>query len=80
MSDQNDQLMAVLRQLHDHYPHWRFGQLVCNVAMWAGDTEAGHVWDVSDEALLRAARQHLLKLSRGRAADNNNDASTRASA
>ncbi|REJ88002.1 MAG: hypothetical protein DWQ35_16315 [Planctomycetota bacterium] len=37
------------------YPHWRFGQLVANVAGW----EDADLWDVEDAQMLAAARAHL---------------------
>lgn len=51
-------LLVAVTQLCERYPHWRFGQLIANVAGWA-DKE---VWDVEDEQLLEAARQHLEQL------------------
>ena len=53
------ELLAVLAQLCERYPGWRFGQLVANLASWA-DQE---IWDVEDEQLLEAARQHLEQLT-----------------
>jgi len=52
-------LLAVLGALCERYPNWRFGQLIANVAGWA-DQE---IWDVEDEQLLEAARQHLGQLA-----------------
>ena len=52
-------LLAVIAALCQRYPHWRFGQLVANVAGWA-DQE---IWDVEDEQLLEAARLHLEQLT-----------------
>jgi hypothetical protein len=48
-------LLAALGELERHYPHWRFGQLVSNVAGWA-DVD---LWDIDDERLLVAATAHL---------------------
>lgn len=44
-------LMEALAELSRRYPHWRFGQLVANVAGWA-DAE---IWDAEDDQLLAAA-------------------------
>lgn len=52
-----DALIAVWK----HYPQWRFGQLVCNVAGWIDD-EPSNVWDVGDRALLAAAKDHLKQI------------------
>lgn len=41
------------------YPEWRFGQLVANVAGWAGEEAPADIWDVSDQELAKAAREHL---------------------
>jgi hypothetical protein len=48
-------LLEVLAELRRRYPAWRFGQLIANVAGWADE----EVWDVEDDALLKAARSHL---------------------
>lgn len=66
MSKTNGELLATLEKLQRQYPHWRFGQLVANVAAWAGKTQPGAIFDVSDEALLRAAKEHLEQLDRKR--------------
>jgi hypothetical protein len=52
-------LLAVLTELGQRYPDWRFGQLVANVAGWA-DRE---IWDVEDEQLLAAGQLHLQQLA-----------------
>ena len=49
------ELFEALTDLCRRYPHWRFGQLIANVAGWA-DQE---VWDVEDGQLLAAAQAHL---------------------
>jgi hypothetical protein len=58
-SKERTDLLAVITELCARYPHWRFGQLVANVAGWA-DQE---IWDVEDEQLLAAARLHLSQLT-----------------
>jgi hypothetical protein len=52
------ELLSAIAELSLHYPNWRIGQLVANVAGWA-DQE---IWDVEDEQLLEAARLHLQQL------------------
>jgi hypothetical protein len=52
-------LVNVLAELRRHYPEWRFGQLMSNVAGWA-DVD---VWDMEDDQLLAAAKAHLEQLS-----------------
>lgn len=49
------ELFDTLAELRRRYPEWRLGQLISNVAGWA-DQE---VWDVEDEQLLAAAKEHL---------------------
>jgi hypothetical protein len=51
-------LLRALTELCDRYPHWRFGQLVSNVAGWA-DVDT---WNVEDTQLLAAAESHLDQL------------------
>jgi hypothetical protein len=53
------ELLAGIGQLCHWYPHWRLGQLIANVAGWA-DQE---IWDIEDEQLLEATRQHLQELA-----------------
>jgi len=55
-------LLVAIAQLTERYPNWRLGQLVANVAGWA-DQE---IWDVEDEQLLEAVRQHLEQLEPSR--------------
>jgi len=55
-------LLAAIVQLGERYPNWRLGQLVANVAGWANQ----EIWDVEDEQLLDAARQHLEQLETSR--------------
>lgn len=54
------ELIDALCELRAQYPDWRFGQLVSNVAGWA-DQE---VWDVDDQQLLAAVKEHLATLAR----------------
>lgn len=61
MSETNrSELLRALAELARHYPHWRFGQLVANVAGWA-DVD---IWDAEDRQLLAAAKAHLEQLAR----------------
>jgi hypothetical protein len=48
-------LIEALAELRRRYPEWRMGQLISNVAGWA-DRD---VWDIEDEQLLAAAKEHL---------------------
>jgi hypothetical protein len=49
----NMELLNALEELWRKYPHWRFGQLVCNVAGWADVNP----WDVEDHQLLEEIRK-----------------------
>ena len=53
------ELFVALTELRRRYPEWRFGQLILNVAGWAGQ----EVWDIEDEQLLAAAEEHLRTLA-----------------
>jgi len=51
-------LIDAIAALCERYPHWRFGQIVTNLAGWA-DAET---WDAEDGQLLAAAVAHLDQL------------------
>jgi hypothetical protein len=51
-------LLESLAELSDHYPDWRFGRLVSNVAGWA-DAE---IWGIEDDQFLASARCHIDQL------------------
>jgi hypothetical protein len=52
-TDRQAEVLHALEVLWTKYPHWRFGQLVCNVAGWAD----ANPWDIEDEQLLEAIRK-----------------------
>ena len=58
-SETRSELLSVIAELAERYPHWRLGQLISNVAGWADV----NIWDVEDEQLLEAAKAHLEHLS-----------------
>ena len=62
-----DELIVALSELRALFPDWRMGQLVANLVMAAGGTDAGAIWDVEDEQLLAAARR-LIERNGGRGA------------
>jgi hypothetical protein len=43
-------LLQAVALLASQYPHWRLGQLICNVAGWA-DVD---IWEAEDAQLLKA--------------------------
>lgn len=59
-----DQVFDAIRAMRDRYPDWRFGQLVCNVSMFARGPVPEAVYDVEDEEFVAAAREHLEKRKR----------------
>ena len=56
-----EELFAALRELHRRHPHWRFGQMIVNLAAMSGTTRPGEPYDVPDERLVKAARDLLSK-------------------
>ncbi len=60
-----DELVGSIAELRTLFPEWRMGQLVANLVTAAGGTEAGAIWDIEDEELLRAARR-LIERNRER--------------
>jgi len=59
-----NELVEVLAEISRLAPFVRLGQLVCNLTTLASREEPYSVWDVEDEELLAAARQHLEDLRR----------------
>ncbi len=60
MSAKCDQaLLDVLKDLRQAFPHLRFGQMICTLAIMARDDEPESVWEMEDDELLSAARQML---------------------
>lgn len=55
------ELIGAISELHALFPEWRMGQLVANLVMAAGGTDAGAIWDVEDEQLLAAARRLIAR-------------------
>jgi len=52
-------LLKAIAELGELHPDWRLGQLLANLAMAAGRTEAEAVWDLEDSEALTAARRLL---------------------
>jgi hypothetical protein len=65
MKQAREELFAVLRELGELFPDWRFGQLVANVATAARGPEVEGIWESEDEELLAAARR-LVQRNQGR--------------
>lgn len=59
-----DELLQVLAGFGEYAPDMRFGLLIANLAFIARASGATDVWEVEDEELLEAARDHLRDLER----------------
>ena len=55
MRDPNriDDVLREIRRVWKMYPDMRLGQLIINIADWAGQ----HVWDIEDDVLLEEANR-----------------------
>jgi hypothetical protein len=53
------ELLKTLAELGQAHSEWRLGQMLGNLAMAAGRTEASGVWDLEDSEALAAARRLL---------------------
>jgi hypothetical protein len=60
-----EELSGAISELRALFPDWRMGQVVANLVMAAGGSDASAIWDVEDEQLLAAAR-HLIERNGGR--------------
>jgi hypothetical protein len=59
ISDQRRELLRLLAELSEETPDVRFGQLIANLSYLGRGLSAESVWNVEDNELLRAAREHL---------------------
>jgi len=57
------ELLAALSKLSRLRPEWRLGQTLANLAMTAGQLDAGGVWDLEDKDALRAAQSLIEEYS-----------------
>ena len=60
-----DELLTAISELGRLFPEWRMGQMLANLAMSAGHSEPGAVWDLEDGEALAAA-QRLIERHHGR--------------
>lgn len=56
------EVLAELERMWRLYPDWRLGQLLTNVADWAGQP----VWDLEEDALVSQIRRHLAESPKAR--------------
>ncbi len=59
INDERRELLRILAELSEEAPDVRFGQLIANLSYLGRGLSAESIWDVEDEELLRAAREHL---------------------
>jgi hypothetical protein len=71
MTTIRQQLLEAIAEMWELYPHWRLGQMIINVALWARQpTEPiDPTWDVEDEELLNGLRGHIERRRRMLAED-----------
>jgi hypothetical protein len=68
MSATRQEILRELQRLSELTPDVRFGQLIVNLSYLALAPKVEATWDVEDEQLLAAIRQHIADLS-GRPAE-----------
>ena len=59
ITDQRRELLRLLAELSEEVPDVRFGQLIANLSYLGRGLSAESVWDIEDDELLQAAREHL---------------------
>jgi hypothetical protein len=59
ISDERQELLRLLTELSAEVPNVRFGQLIANLSYLGRGLSAESVWEIEDDELLRAAREHL---------------------
>lgn len=52
-----DALLTSVGELLELFTDMRFGQLIANLVTAAGGMDAGAIWDMEDDALLKSARR-----------------------
>lgn len=60
--DRIPEVLEELERIWRHYPSWRLGQLITNVADWADQS----VWDLEEDVLLAEIKRHLAQSPRAR--------------
>ena len=56
------EVLKVLADLSDLCPQIRLGQLMANLSYQARGASNESIWDMEDDELLAAAREHLLQM------------------
>lgn len=60
---QRQEILRLLERLSELTPDVRFGQLIANLSYLAIGPTKEAIWDMEDEQLLAAIRQHITDLS-----------------
>jgi hypothetical protein len=63
ISAQRQEIIALLERLSELTPDVRFGQLIANLSYLAVGPTSEAIWDMEDDQLLSAIRQHIADLS-----------------
>jgi len=53
------ELLRLIEEMSEGYPEFRLGQLIANLTFWARGDQEGAVWNVEDQELIAAAREHI---------------------
>jgi hypothetical protein len=63
ITPQRQEILRLLERLSELTPDVRFGQLIANLSYLAIGPTNEAIWDMEDEQLLTAVRQHIADLS-----------------
>ena len=63
IATQRQEILRLLERLSELAPEVRFGQLIANLSYLAVGPTNEAIWDMEDELLLTAIRQHIADLS-----------------
>ena len=63
IATERQEILRLLERLSELTPDVRFGQLIANLSYLALGPTNEAIWDMQDEQLLAAIRQHLADLS-----------------
>jgi hypothetical protein len=63
ISSERQEILRLLERLSELTPDVRFGQLIANLSYLAIGPTNEAIWDMEDEQLLTAIRQHISDLS-----------------
>lgn len=63
ISAQRQEILRLLEQLSELTPDVRFGQLIANLSYMAVAPTTEAIWDMEDDQLEAAIRQHIKDLS-----------------